>query len=114
MRLRSSLLFCGVLLASATAAGSEFRFAARVDLMPWMIIRTDASGAAAGAPPAVSVDSSQDRCLDVAVRSGLSPTPANTPLETAPDRVSVRRTTTAVEAIEVVEGTVRILQITLN
>jgi hypothetical protein len=114
MRLRPSLLFLCVLLAATTAAGSEFHFAARVDLMPWMTIRTDASGAAAGARPAVSVDPSQDRCLAVAVRIGPSATPARNPLETALERVSVRRTTTAVEAIEVVEGTVRILQITLN
>ena len=114
MRRRSSLSFLVVLLACAVAAGSEFRFTARVDLLPWMTVRTDASSAAQDGSPAVRVVSTQDRCLDVSVLVGSASAITDNGVDRPVEPHSSRSVTTAVETRRVRDGARDVLQITLN
>ena len=104
---RSCLPFLVTFLVVASAAGSEFRFAARVDMLPWLSVQTDAEGADADGSPTVRVFTTQDRCLDVSVLTAQAP-------ESGVNSPETRSTSTAVETRIVLDAGVRIIQITLN
>jgi len=61
----SCLLLISAVLASTSAVGAEFRFNARVTVLPSLSVAASPTGDETSEPTALAMTGTQDQCLDV-------------------------------------------------